>query len=88
MIIKTEFGSCEYDFEVDYVHIYNLFVYPQYRRQGKAREILQLAIAAIRETGYTDEIKIVAQPKDNSIDVDKLIKFYKEMGLEVYTYYG
>lgn len=88
MLIKKDFGYCEYDFEVDYVHIYNLFVYPNHRRQGKAKELLQLAIEAIRKTGYKEKIKIVAQPKDDCINIEKLIKFYESMELEVFTYYG
>ena len=88
MLIKTEFGYCEYSFESDFVHIYNLFVYPEFRRQGRAKELLRLAIVAVRDTSYKGEIKIVAKPKENCISLVNLIKFYKEMGLGVYTYYG
>lgn len=86
--IKNNFGHCNYSFEQDYVHIYNLFVLPKFRKQGKAREILQTAIDAIRETGYTGTIQIVAKPKNNSISLRKLTAFYIQMGLEVFTYYG
>jgi ribosomal protein S18 acetylase RimI-like enzyme len=88
VLIRTQYGHCQYDFELDYTHIYDLFVYPEYRRQGKAKELIQLAINEIRETGYKDVIKIVAKPKENSISLENLIAFYKKMGLEVYTYYG
>ena len=87
--IKYFFGYCEYAFEEDYVHIYNLFVYPEFRRQGKARDILQSAINRIRETGYMDEIQIVANPnKDCEISLEKLIEFYENIGLKVFEYYG
>jgi ribosomal protein S18 acetylase RimI-like enzyme len=86
MKIKTEFGQCEYEFEIDYVHIYNLFVHPDHRRKGHARELLILAITSIRDAGYVDKIKIVADPTDG-IGQEKLAKFYEKMGLEVYTCY-
>jgi ribosomal protein S18 acetylase RimI-like enzyme len=86
-LIKNNFGSCNYEFIDDYVHIYNLFVLPEFRRQGKAREILQSAIDAIRKTRYEGKIKIVANSKEKSIDIEKLISFYKLMGLEVFTHY-
>lgn len=92
MEIKSKYGHCEYSFEKDlkgdYVHIYNLFVYPAFRRQGKAKELIQTAIDFIRETGYGGEIQIVAKPRDASISKEKLISFYKNMGLEVFEYYA
>lgn len=88
MIIKNTYGSCEYDFEVDYVHIYNLYIYPEHRRQGRAKELLKIAIDSIRKTGYPGKIQIVAVPQENSIDVDSLKNFYESMGLEVYECYA
>ena len=86
--IKNEYGECDYSFESDYVHIYNLFVYPEHRRKGNARKILKRSIAEIRETGYEGEIQIVADPKDETINVKRLIRFYESMGLKVFEYYG
>lgn len=86
--IRNKFGNCNYAFEDDYVHIYNLFVYPRFRKQGKAKKIIQAAIEAIRKTGYRGTIQIVANPKNDSISLEKLISFYENMGLEVFTYYG
>lgn len=92
MLIKNEYGKCNYAFETDrlgsYVHIYNLFVFPNYRKRGKARQLLQTAIEAIRQTGYNKKIQIVSKPTDNSIDKEKLIDFYKSMELEVFEYYA
>jgi ribosomal protein S18 acetylase RimI-like enzyme len=88
MIIENEYGYCEIGFEIDYVHIYSLFVYPKYRRCGKAKELLQKAICEIRNEGWLDEIQIVAQPSENSIPLKKIKSFYKNMGLSVYDYYG
>ncbi len=87
--VKNAFGYCGYGFEKDYVHIYDLFVYPEFRRQGKAREILQCAIDAIRARRYRDAIQIVADPqKKCGISLEKLKSFYKNMGLKVFEYYG
>lgn len=92
MVIKNKYGHCEYSFEKDssgdYVHIYNLFVYPKFRRQGQAKILIQMAVDSIRKTRYDREIQIVADPVDNSISKDKLISFYKSMGLKVFEYYG
>jgi ribosomal protein S18 acetylase RimI-like enzyme len=87
-IIRNDFGHCYYAFEQDYVHIYNLIVLPEYRRQGKARELLQATIDEIRRKGYKGNIQIVAKPQDDSISLEKLKSFYKDMGLEVFEYYG
>lgn len=86
-IIKNNFGYCSYSFEDDYVHVYNLFVYHKFRNQGKAREILQNAIDEIRKTSCM-KIQIVADPKESCVNLEQLILFYKEMGFEVFTYYG
>jgi ribosomal protein S18 acetylase RimI-like enzyme len=86
--IENEYGYCEYSFEKDYVHIYNLFIKPEYRRKGHARKLLQITISEIRKTGYDGEIDIVAQPDNGTIPIDALIKFYKSLGLDVYNYYG
>lgn len=87
-VIKNNFGHCKFAFEKDYVHIYDLFIKPQFRRQGRAREILQAAIDEIRKTGYIGSIQIVAKPTEEQVDLKRLIAFYKNMKLEVYTYYG
>jgi ribosomal protein S18 acetylase RimI-like enzyme len=88
MLVETDYGFCEYAFEEGYTHIYNLFVFSEYRRNGKARELLKLAIEEIRKSGYDGEIQIVAEPQEKSIDKEKLIEFYKSMGLQVFQYYG
>jgi len=88
MQIQNKYGYCEYSFERDFVHIYNLYIYPEYRKQGKAREILQRCIDKIRSLGYNDEIQIVAQPQENSISYECLKQFYESLGLKVFSYYG
>jgi len=84
--VRTPFGHCDWSFEGDYVHIYNLFVQPKFRRAGVASEILQQAINEIRATGYVGKISIVADSKSSF--VERLAYFYERMGLEVYGYYG
>lgn len=91
MKIENEFGYCEYGFEHDslgeYVHIFNLFVCKEFRKNGHAKRLINEAIDKIRETGYLGKIQIVANPSDNSISKEKLIAFYKSLGLEVFESY-
>ena len=88
MEIKTAYGKCEYEFEKDYVHIFNLFVLPVFRNKGRATQLLRMAINSIRETGYSEEIQIVAMPAEPCIDRERLKAFYARMGLIVFDYYG
>ena len=90
--IRNKYGRCKYGFEKDldghFVHIYNLFIFPEYRGMGYARAILKEAINIIKATGYKGEIQIVADPSGNCISLDKLKSFYRKMGLKVFDYYG
>jgi len=45
------------------------------------RELLQIAIKEIRETGHKKDILIVTDKK-------RLRSFYESLGLKVYSYYG
>jgi len=51
VIDKSLYGFCKYIFENDYVHIYDLYVRPEYRNLGTGRKLLLQAIKEIRETG-------------------------------------
>jgi len=90
--VSCKFGYCYYSFEdehgPEYVHIYNLFVFHDYRGQRKARVILQKAIDEIRENEYMGDIEIVARSNDNSIDTGILEKFYESMDLKVFPCYS
>lgn len=86
--IETVFGRCFWSIEIDYAHVYNLFVNPEYRGKGIARHLLNRAISEIRDCGYTEPICIVSDPKDEYIDRQRLANFYSSMGFEVYEYYG
>jgi len=79
--IQNKFGYCFYSLEEHCPVIYNLYVHPQYRKCGYSRILLQYVINEIKENGYTGKIKIKAEPQENSISSDKLIKYYKSMGL-------
>lgn len=79
--IHNKFGYCYYSLEEHL--IYNLYVHPQYRRCGHSRKLLEYVIAEIKKEGYIGEIKIQAKPKEDSISVDKLIEYYKSIGLEI-----
>lgn len=86
--IKIKGGYCNWAITPDFIHIYDLFVSPKYRGQGKAKYLLQRAIDVIRESGYFGDIYIVANPKEKSVNKDRLTSFYESMGLIVYDYYG
>ena len=84
-VISNEYGHCHYcvcQFD-NCAMIYNLYIKKEYRRKGHATDFIQRAINKIRATGYVGDIKIVAEPEDNSISKDDLIIFYKKMGLKV-----
>lgn len=88
MKLQNEFGYCSYEFEEDYVNIFSLYIYPEYRRQGHATQLLKTAIKEIREQGWDDEIQIVALPSEDSISKEQLSDFYESLGLKVFDYYG
>lgn len=100
-IIETEAGYVDWDLYSDpifddegneasgpeYMKVDNLFVKPEYRGQGHARQLLTDAIKAIRESGYAGSIKIVPEPKDASTSFDQLSHFYDSFSdLEVVAY--
>jgi len=80
--IQNKFGYCFYTLESP-AFIYGLYVHPQYRRHGHSKNLLKVVISAIRESGYTKEIHIEAEPKEDSIDISELINYYERMGLVV-----
>jgi ribosomal protein S18 acetylase RimI-like enzyme len=81
--IQNKFGYCFYAIQNNDAIIFNLYVHPEYRRCGHANRLIQLVINEIRFYGYTDKIKIEAIPKENSIDLKTLIKFYNKYNLDV-----
>lgn len=79
-----KYGYCYYSIEPNKPPvIYNLYTEPEYRRKGYARKHIQFVISEIRKTGYSGLIEIEVSPRENSIDVDDLVSFYKSMGLVV-----
>lgn len=82
--IQNKFGYCYYMIANKEAWVYNLHVWPEYRRQGRARKLLKNVIVEIRECGYEGKIFIEAIP-DADIDVDKIKDFYESMGLTIYT---
>jgi GNAT superfamily N-acetyltransferase len=87
--ISTEYGYCRIAYVPDesYAHIHDLYVFPEHRNQGKAKEILLKAIECIKTNGY-DEIQIVCNPTEEGIDKDRLRKLYESYGLKIFEYYG
>lgn len=87
--ICNKFGYCYYSLPFDkYTNalIYNLYVYPKFRKKGKATRLIQLVINEIRYAGYTGSINIEAKPRENSIKNNDLINFYTKMGLNILNY--
>lgn len=80
--IHTKFGYCYYEL-TPVPFIYNLYVYEKYRRMGHSRKLLGMVIAEIRESGYDGVIHIEAQPVENNVALDVLVKLYESLGLEV-----
>lgn len=83
--LKNNYGHCCYCVCSDdnCSMIYNLFIENEYRKMGHAKEFILQAIKEIRETGYSGDIKVVAEPEEDSISKEDLIKFYENMGLKV-----
>jgi len=86
--IKNKYGHCRYGIEKDYVHIYDLFIIPEFRGAGKAKDILQTTIDVIRSTGHSGSIQILVFPKEKFVNIKRLRLFYEKMGLEVFECYG
>lgn len=81
--VQNRFGYCFYASREGSALIYNLYVNPEYRRQGKAKMLLRHVINEIRDAGYVGEIEIQASPKEDDINSEKLSSFYERMGLKV-----
>ncbi len=82
--IHNKYGYCYYSIETNNTAmIFNLYVEPEYRQKGHAKNLIRLAIKEIREAGYNKEIQIEARPREDSIGVERLVAFYNKMGLKI-----
>lgn len=81
--IHTKYGYCYYSLEDGKATIYNLFIEPEYRKKGLARKLLEMVIDVIRNEGVTEDIEISAEPRDKSIDLESLKRFYRSMDLKI-----
>jgi len=81
--VQMKFGYCFYTLS-PCPFLYNLYVYPEYRRQGHSRELLKMAIFLIRENGYAGDIKIEVRPREGSIEDEILQRYYESLGLVIY----
>lgn len=79
--VQTKYGFCFYTLDAQPL-IYNLYVHPQYRRHGYSHVLLELVINEIRKRDQR-KIYIQAEPRENSIGLADLAKYYKSMGLIV-----
>src|SRR5512137_1370611 len=84
--IHNKYGYCYFEIEPGKNPIiFNLYVHPQYRKQGHAKKLLQYVINEIRQSVPEGVIDIEAAPREESICRDKLVGFYVSMGLNVLT---
>ena len=82
--IHNRYGYCYFEVEEGKVPIiFNLYVHPEYRRTGKAKELLSYVICKIRSLGYTGDIDIESLPREQSISSESLSEFYRSLGLHV-----
>lgn len=82
--IQNRFGYCFYEVIGDTALVYNLFVHPEYRHQGQARKLLRYVIKEIREEfGYLGDIFVEAISKEEAVDDERLVAFYKKEGLRI-----
>ena len=81
--IHNKYGYCYYAVGDKTALIYNLYVEPNYRQKGHAENLIRLVIREIRGTGYYGEIQIEAHPKEDSISLENLVRFYERLGLKV-----
>lgn len=81
--IHTKYGYCYYSNGIAPL-IWNLYIYPQYRRKGHAKRLLRMMIDEILfEMDTPRPINIEVSPRENSINVEDLTRFYKSMGLHI-----
>ena len=85
--IQNRFGYCFYSIGKSCV-VYNLYIHPKYRKQGRARKLLTFVINEIRESGYNGDIGIEVSPRGKSINLTSLTVFYKDMGLKIISNKG
>lgn len=80
--VQNEFGHCFYTMLGDHGFVWNLYIYPEHRRKGKARELLECVKKILNKEGYST-IKMYAVPTENSIERVELVRFYESMGFHV-----
>lgn len=82
--IHDKYGWCFYVIEPDKNPIiFNLFTKPEFRERGFAKKHIEYVINEIRDNGYKGDIEIYAKPKEKEINIQRLVTFYKGLGLKV-----
>ena len=81
--IQNKFGYCFYCVEPNSAIIYNLYLHPEFRQQGNSRKLLGYVIKEIQDLGHVGDIQIESKPRENSIPVDVLEKYYRSLGLKI-----
>ena len=67
--------------EKRYILIDLVYVCPEDRRKGIARKMLEELITELKKQPLP--VKLVALPKEKSIDIDDLVEFYESVGFSV-----
>jgi GNAT superfamily N-acetyltransferase len=65
----------------DYILIELVYVKPEYRGMGIARKLLVDFLKKNRSCGM--DIRLVALPKEDEIDIERLVKFYESVGFSI-----
>lgn len=82
--IQDETGYCFWDDEPGKIpFIYSLFVKPEHRNKGSARNLLTYIINKIYSKYGNTKIYIEPNPTEKDIDKERLTNFYKSLGLTI-----
>ena len=81
--IQNKFGYCFYSVEPKLAIIFNLYVHPEFRRQGHSKKLLKYVIQEIRELNYKENIFVEVCPKEDSVPTIVLENYYKKFDLKI-----
>lgn len=78
-IVRNRYGYCKYDVIKGVCFIFDLYIKPEYRKEGHATNILK----EIKSQSRCKRFFIQAVPYEDNIPKDVLVRFYNKMGIVV-----
>lgn len=81
--VHNRYGYCYFEISENDALIYNLYVEPEYRGKGHAKNLLMWVLNEIRKRDYYGVVKIECKPSEPDINKERLTKFYENLGLKV-----